>query len=81
MERVERGGIERLVDAAPRDIFLVRRFADEELVVRRPAGVRAGAADQRPFCGKLAFLTLDRLFVKDSGAEIPVDVAGCEDAD
>ena len=37
----------RPVDAAPRDVPLRRRVADDELVVRRPAGVLPGPADER----------------------------------
>ena len=43
---------------------LARRLADEELVVRRAAGVLPGPADQRPVGGDHAFAAPDGLFVE-----------------
>ena len=42
-----------------------------ELVVRRTAGVRPGAAHERPLGSDDPFLAADRLLVQDGGGQIP----------
>ena len=55
--------IDRLVDLAPPYLRVARRLLDDELVVGRAAGMRAGAADERAVLGKDAFLATDGMFV------------------
>ncbi len=63
-QQVELRGRNRLVDLAPPDVAFAGGFLDGELVVRRAAGVRAGAANERPFLRKLAFLPANGMFVE-----------------
>ena len=71
VQRVELRRLHRPVDLAPGDVRLARRLADDELVVRRTAGVLAGAADERPFGGNHAFAASDRLLVQRGRRQIP----------
>ena len=62
----------RPVRAAPGDVLLARRFPDDELVVRRAAGVVTGSADQRAFSGHEPFAAADGLLVQHGITQIPV---------
>ena len=62
----------RPVRAAPGDVMLARRFPDDELVVRRAAGVMTGSADQRAFSGQQPFATADGLLVEHGRTQVPV---------
>ena len=63
-QHVEVRGVDRLVDLAPPDLRFARRLLDHELVVRRAAGMRAGAADQRPLLREQAFLAPDGVLIE-----------------
>ena len=69
---VEAVPVERLVDLAPVDLGLDRRLADDELVLRRPPGVRPGEEDDRPRVGQGPFPPDDRLLRQDGRCEVRV---------
>jgi hypothetical protein len=54
-QRVEARGIDRLVGIAPVDMVLAPGLFDEELVLRRAAGVRARVDDQLAVAAQDAF--------------------------
>ena len=59
-QRLEMLGLHRLIIVPP-DRILRDRVADNELVARRTARVRAGFNAERPGAGEFAFGPLDRL--------------------
>ena len=61
------------VHGAPPDPGLAARLADEELVVGRAAGVRAGVDDERPALGEHAVAAPDRVHVEQCRRRVPVD--------
>jgi hypothetical protein len=61
------------VDVAPPDPVLGPGLADDELVLRRAAGVLAGVDGERPALGDAAFPPLERVGVQLRGARVPVD--------
>ena len=69
-----------LLTAPQCDVLLARRLADDELVVGRAAGVLSGAGDQRPFGGQLRLRRGEGLLVEGGRAQVPVDVAGANNA-
>src|SRR5262249_39518352 len=70
-QRFEVRALHRPVHLAPVDLALAGRVADDELVIRRAAGVRARAARQRTFGGDDAFVAPDGLFIQRGRREIP----------
>ena len=54
-QRVEPLGVDRLVRIAPVDVVFARGFFDEELVLRRAAGVRPRVDDELPVASEDAF--------------------------
>ena len=76
VQHVELRRLHRPVRLAPLDLAIARRFADDELVVGRAAGVRPGAARERTRGGDQAFLPAHRFFVERRRSEIPVDAIG-----
>jgi len=72
-ERVVLRGLERLVDLAPPDVSGAGRLVDDELVVRRPAGVGAGAADEGTVGGDHPFTTPDGVLVENCCRKVRVD--------
>ena len=75
VQRVEPLRVDRTVDLPPPDVRGGGRLVDEELVVRRPPGVRRRQADQRAGLGDHALAVANRLFVQRRGTEIPVQMA------
>ena len=75
VQRVELRLVDRPVHAAPVHVLFARRLADDELVVRRAAGVLAGAGDQRAFGGQLRLAAAKRLLVQGGRAQVPVDAS------
>jgi hypothetical protein len=67
---------DRLVDLAPPDAVLGSGFPDDELVLRRPAGVPAGVDDERSALGEPALAAPQRVRVKQRGRRVAVDAAG-----
>ena len=72
-QHVEVRGVDRLVDLAPPDLRFARRLLDHELVVRRAAGVRAGAADERPLLREDALLAPDGVLVERRRGQVEMD--------
>src|SRR5207237_2747595 len=72
--------LERLVDAPPPDPALRSGLADDELVLRRAAGVAAGVDDERPALGKPALAAEEGVRIEEGGGRLPVDAAGRVDA-
>ena len=72
-QHVEVRGVDRLVDLAPPHVRFARRLLDDELVVRRAAGMRAGAADQRPILREHALLAADGVFVEGGRRQVEMD--------
>ena len=65
--------LDRLVDLAPPHLRFARRFLDHELVVRRTAGMGAGAAHQRTFHGQGALLPTEGVLIQQSGGQVEVN--------
>ena len=63
------------VDLAPPDPVLGARLADEELVLRRAAGVLAGVDGERAALGEPAVARAQRMRVELRGGRVPVDGA------
>ena len=72
-QHVEMRGVDRLVDLAPPDLRFARRLLDDELVVRRSAGMGAGAADQRAFLREHALLAPNGVFVEGRRRQVEMD--------
>jgi hypothetical protein len=80
MQHIEVAAVERTIDVAPVDVAVARGFLDEELVIRRAAGVRSRAADQRPLSRQQAFAAGNGVLVQRGGAQIPVGTIRFDDA-
>jgi hypothetical protein len=63
---------DRLVDLAPPDLRLARRLADDELVLRRAAGVLPGADDERSVRRDDALPVADGMLVELCRREVAV---------
>ena len=61
------------VDVAPPDPVLRARLADDELVLRRAAGVLAGVHIERATLGDPPLSALDRVVVEERGRRVPMD--------
>src|SRR5690606_28803244 len=77
---VEVRRLDRAVHLAPPDLVFARRLADDELVVRRAAGVLAGAADQRAVDRDRRLAAADRLFVQRRHAQVRIHPGDIRDA-
>ena len=66
---------DRMVDVAPPDLPGRRRLADDELVLRRAAGVLAGPDDERALRGDHALAGADGVLVQLGGGEVRPDDA------
>ncbi len=64
LEPVERRGVDRPIDLAPRDVLLARGFLDDELVVGGSTGVLARRAHQRALGRDHAFAAPDDFLVQ-----------------
>ena len=64
---------ERLVHRAPPDVVSARRFAHNELIVRRPARVGRRHTHERAGLSDGAFATSNSALNERVHAEIPVD--------
>ena len=62
------------VDVAPPDSRLGARLADDELVLRRAAGVLAGVDDERTALGEARVAARERVLVELRGRRMPEDV-------
>ena len=69
-----------LIHGAPIHRGFGQRVADDELVLRRPAGELAGLHRQRASTRKLAFLVADRVFDQFRRAKIPIRGAEIPDS-
>jgi hypothetical protein len=67
---------DRSVDLAPPDVFFTAWFLDNELVVRRTAGVLSGPGDNRPQVGHQSFVPLHDMLVQHGCRQIP-EGPGC----
>src|SRR2546430_9592706 len=56
----------------PPDDVLGHRVLDDELVLRRGAGVDAGVRDERPPVGELGLARRDRMFVEARRRDVPM---------
>ena len=61
------------VDVAPPDPLFGARLLDDELVLRRAAGVLAGVDGERPALGEPALTAGQRVGVELRGRRVPVD--------
>ena len=68
------------VDLAPRDVVVDGGGVDDELVVRRAAGVLAGGDDERAGVAQLALAAAQGSFGELCGAEVAVDRLGGKNA-
>ena len=66
---------DRPVDGAPPDLRLARRLGDDELVLGRPAGVLAGADDERAVGGDQTLAVADRVLVQLGDRQVRADRA------
>jgi len=72
--------VDRGVDVAPPDPLLRAGLTDDELVLRRAAGVRAGVDRERPTFGDLCLAALECVRVELRGRRIRMDAALGADA-
>jgi hypothetical protein len=68
---VEIGRVHRAVHGPPGDVFFAARLAHEKFVLRRPPGVLARPAHERPLVGHQPFAAADRFFVQRGRRQIP----------
>src|SRR5690606_16415874 len=71
-QRIEDGFVHRLVDGTERHVCLRPRVTNNELVLRRPAGVLARFGDERTVGRQAAFSTQDGLLGQLGGGQIVV---------
>ena len=71
---------DRTVHLAPCDVIMDSGGVDDELVVRRTAGVLAGRDDQRAGVAQLAFAAAESSFGELRGGEVAVNGLGGDDA-
>src|SRR5207244_8618539 len=67
---------DRLVHLAPPDPILRALLPDEELVLRRAPGVRAGVDDERAALGEHGIASAKRMHVRLRGRRLPEHLAG-----
>ena len=80
IEAIERLRIHRPVGLAPPNRALARRIADDEAVLGAPAGVLAGANDQRSVLRQQALVALHGILHEGCRRQVPMELCARLDA-
>src|SRR5438874_2091988 len=78
VQHIPSGLVHRLVDLAPGDLRLARRFAYDKFVIRRATGVLPCEAREWAVCRQDAFLAPDSILIQDGVRQIPSDTLGVD---